>query len=106
MTKCNFAGDENAGASWTQKILANKTDQEKTGKSVGQGDGADDEEWVRFSAQLKMFCVLLWPHLFRNWVYHEQMCNRFNISCYSIIKRFKIKSNKCNDPVKFLCANL
>lgn len=59
VTKCNFAGDENAGASWTEKIMANKSDQEKTGKSVGQGEGADDEEWVRFSAQLKMFCVFL-----------------------------------------------
>lgn len=59
VTKCNFAGDENAGASWTEKIMANKADQEKTGKSVGQGEGADDEEWVRFSAQLKMFCVIL-----------------------------------------------
>ncbi|XP_067246478.1 arpin [Chanodichthys erythropterus] len=45
VTKCNFAGDENAGASWTEKIMANKSDQEKTGKSVGQGEGADDEEW-------------------------------------------------------------
>ncbi|XP_067275900.1 arpin isoform X1 [Pseudorasbora parva] len=45
VTKCNFAGDENAGASWTDKIMANKTDQEKTGKSAGQGEGADDEEW-------------------------------------------------------------
>lgn len=59
VTKCNFAGDENAGASWTEKIMANKSGQEKTGKSVGQGEGADDEEWVRFSAQLEMFCVLL-----------------------------------------------
>lgn len=52
MTKCNFAGDENAGASWTEKIMANKAGQESTGKSGGQGEGADDEEWVRFSAQL------------------------------------------------------
>lgn len=59
VTKCNFAGDEKAGASWTDKIMANKADQEKTGKSVGQGEGADDEEWVRLSAQLKMLCVLL-----------------------------------------------
>ncbi|TRY66385.1 hypothetical protein DNTS_003353 [Danionella cerebrum] len=45
VTKCNFAGDENAGASWTDKIMANKGDQEGSGKSVGQGEGADDEEW-------------------------------------------------------------
>ncbi|KTF82028.1 hypothetical protein cypCar_00006598 [Cyprinus carpio] len=45
VTKCNFAGDENAGASWTEKIMANKADQEDAGKSGGQGEGADDEEW-------------------------------------------------------------
>jgi len=92
VTKCNFAGDENAGASWTDKILANKTDQEKTGKSVGQGAGADDEEWVRFTAQLKMICVLLWPH--EAFVFRNRCVINVNISCYSIIKRFKIKSNK------------
>lgn len=45
VTKCNFAGDENAGASWTDKIMANKTDVQNTGKSAGQGEGADEEEW-------------------------------------------------------------
>ncbi|XP_052008839.1 arpin-like [Xyrauchen texanus] len=45
VTKCNFAGDENAGASWTDKIMANKADRESTGKSTGQGEGADDDEW-------------------------------------------------------------
>ncbi|KAJ8252134.1 hypothetical protein COCON_G00214460 [Conger conger] len=42
VTKCNFAGDENAGASWTDKIMANKD-----GGSVpaGAGEGAEDEEW-------------------------------------------------------------
>uniref|UniRef100_A0A3B4A208 Arpin n=1 Tax=Periophthalmus magnuspinnatus TaxID=409849 RepID=A0A3B4A208_9GOBI len=45
VTKCNFAGDENAGASWTDKIMANKVSagSEKAG---GEGDGAEDEEWV------------------------------------------------------------
>nr|Q1LWJ6.1 RecName: Full=Arpin [Danio rerio] len=45
VTKCNFAGDENAGASWTEKIMANKSNQENTGKSAAQGEGADDDEW-------------------------------------------------------------
>uniref|UniRef100_A0A8C1N350 Arpin n=1 Tax=Cyprinus carpio TaxID=7962 RepID=A0A8C1N350_CYPCA len=79
VTKCNFAGDENAGASWTEKIMANKADQEDAGKSGCQGEGADDEEWVRFSAQLMKFCVCS-EHIenwFRKWVYHEQMCNLF-----------------------------
>ncbi|KAK7892026.1 hypothetical protein WMY93_023989 [Mugilogobius chulae] len=43
VTKCNFAGDENTGASWTDKIMANKA-SENIGKA-GDGDGADDEEW-------------------------------------------------------------
>ncbi|XP_051512766.1 arpin-like [Myxocyprinus asiaticus] len=38
VTKCNFAGDENAGASWTDKILANKSDRESAGKSVERDD--------------------------------------------------------------------
>lgn len=45
VTKCNFAGDENAGASWTEKIMANKSNQENTGKSAAQGEGVDDDEW-------------------------------------------------------------
>ncbi|XP_041965542.1 arpin [Alosa sapidissima] len=45
VTKCNFAGDETAGASWTDKIMANKAGGEGVAKPGGQGDGADDEEW-------------------------------------------------------------
>ncbi|KAI7802401.1 arpin isoform X2 [Triplophysa rosa] len=45
VTKCNFAGDENAGASWTDKIMANKADAKCTGKSASQGEGADEDEW-------------------------------------------------------------
>ncbi|XP_056622840.1 arpin [Triplophysa dalaica] len=45
VTKCNFAGDENAGASWTDKIMANKADAKCTGKSSSQGEGADEDEW-------------------------------------------------------------
>lgn len=91
VTKCNFAGDENAGASWTEKIMVNKADQENPGKSGGQGEGADDEEWVRFYAQLMKFCVCS-DHInnwFRKWVYHKRMCNLFPFFYYSIIKRFK-----------------
>ncbi|CAL1595216.1 unnamed protein product [Knipowitschia caucasica] len=40
VTKCNFAGDENAGASWTDKIMANKTSADS-----GKAGGAEDEEW-------------------------------------------------------------
>ncbi|XP_047452438.1 arpin [Mugil cephalus] len=45
VTKCNFAGDENAGASWTDKIMANKSNASSTQNSGGGGDGADEDEW-------------------------------------------------------------
>lgn len=44
VTKCNFAGDEKAGASWTDKIMANKSSAD-SGKPEGEGDGAEDDEW-------------------------------------------------------------
>lgn len=47
VTKCNFAGDEKAGASWTDKIMANKADGGSAQKSGGEGEGADEDEWVR-----------------------------------------------------------
>ncbi|XP_042352047.1 arpin [Plectropomus leopardus] len=47
VTKCNFAGDEKAGASWTDKIMANKADAASAQKSGGEGEGADEDEWVR-----------------------------------------------------------
>lgn len=47
MTKCNFAGDKNAGASWTDKILANKSEADSTQKAGGEGEGAGEDEWVR-----------------------------------------------------------
>lgn len=47
VTKCNFAGDERAGVSWTDKIMANKADAESTQKAEGEGEGAGDDEWVR-----------------------------------------------------------
>ncbi|XP_060892277.1 arpin [Labrus mixtus] len=44
VTKCNFAGDEKAGASWTDKILANKAGSAGT-ERPGDGDGAEEDEW-------------------------------------------------------------
>ncbi|KAA8590675.1 hypothetical protein FQN60_014611 [Etheostoma spectabile] len=44
VTGCNFAGDEKAGASWTDKILANKADAVST-QTPGQGEGAEEDEW-------------------------------------------------------------
>ncbi|KAJ3596372.1 hypothetical protein NHX12_002780 [Muraenolepis orangiensis] len=45
VTKCNFAGDESAGASWTDKIMANKAGQGGVQKDHGEGQGAEDDEW-------------------------------------------------------------
>lgn len=45
VTKCNFAGDENAGASWTEKIMANKVQGSSTQKPGGEGEGAEEDEW-------------------------------------------------------------
>ncbi|XP_044047933.1 arpin [Siniperca chuatsi] len=45
VTMCNFAGDEKAGASWTDKIMANKADAVSTQKPGGEGEGAEEDEW-------------------------------------------------------------
>lgn len=45
VTRCNFAGDEKAGASWTDKIMANKTEAGSAQKPRGEGDGAEENEW-------------------------------------------------------------
>ncbi|XP_026222172.1 arpin [Anabas testudineus] len=45
VTKCNFAGDEKAGASWTDKIMANKAEAGSSQKAGGEGDGAEEDEW-------------------------------------------------------------
>ncbi|XP_063336539.1 arpin [Pelmatolapia mariae] len=45
VTKCNFAGDDKAGASWTDKIMANKADTSSTQKPGGGGEGAEEDEW-------------------------------------------------------------
>uniref|UniRef100_A0A8D0L377 Arpin n=1 Tax=Sphenodon punctatus TaxID=8508 RepID=A0A8D0L377_SPHPU len=46
VTKCNFASDEQAGASWTDNILANKAPGGPVTEPRGQGDGAENDEWV------------------------------------------------------------
>ncbi|CAL8324335.1 arpin [Gadus morhua] len=45
VTKCNFAGDENAGASWTDKIMANKAGAAGVQSNSGEGQGAEEDEW-------------------------------------------------------------
>ncbi|XP_077568111.1 arpin [Stigmatopora nigra] len=42
VSKCNFAGDENAGTSWTDKIMANKA--EANAEACGE-EGSCDDEW-------------------------------------------------------------
>lgn len=60
VTKCNFAGDEAAGASWTDKIMANKASGEGAAKLGVQGEGADDDEWVRgMRGRKRLFFPLL-----------------------------------------------
>lgn len=51
VTKCNFAGDKEAGASWTDKIMANKADA-GSAEARGEGEGAAEDEWVRIYFQL------------------------------------------------------
>lgn len=46
VTRCNFAGDQKAGASWTDKVLANKAGGDNATQTPGiEGDGAEDNEW-------------------------------------------------------------
>ncbi|KAM9311262.1 arpin isoform 1-T1 [Gastrophryne carolinensis] len=46
VTKCNFAGDAQTGASWTDNIMANKSHSSDCAyEPRGQGEGAEDEEW-------------------------------------------------------------
>lgn len=45
VTKCNFAGDEKAGASWTDKIMANKAGADSSQRAGGEGEGAEEDEW-------------------------------------------------------------
>uniref|UniRef100_A0A8C5M4C9 Arpin n=1 Tax=Leptobrachium leishanense TaxID=445787 RepID=A0A8C5M4C9_9ANUR len=46
VTKCNFAGDAQTGASWTDNIMSKKSQgSSPTLEPRGQGDGAEDDEW-------------------------------------------------------------
>ncbi|NP_001087754.1 arpin [Xenopus laevis] len=46
VTKCNFAGDAQAGASWTDNIMERKSQNTSApSEPRGQGDGAEDDEW-------------------------------------------------------------
>ncbi|XP_078386320.1 arpin [Cetorhinus maximus] len=45
VTKCNFAGDEKVGASWTDKVFAAKPKNEQEAKASTQGEGAEEDEW-------------------------------------------------------------
>lgn len=58
VTKCNFAGDKGAGASWTDKIMANKADG--VGAAAGgEGDGAAEDEWVSTAARSSQIHTLV-----------------------------------------------
>lgn len=58
VTKCNFAGDQKAGASWTDKIMANKADAVGLLKT-GEGQGLEEDEWVRAN----FFLRVLWKRI-------------------------------------------
>ncbi|XP_053573660.1 arpin [Bombina bombina] len=46
VTKCNFAGDAQTGASWTDNIMSKKSQSSaEILEPRGQGDGAEDDEW-------------------------------------------------------------
>ncbi|XP_042331732.1 arpin isoform X2 [Sceloporus undulatus] len=45
LTKCNFSGDRQAGASWTESILACKDHREPFDAPREDGDGANGDEW-------------------------------------------------------------
>ncbi|XP_078097271.1 arpin isoform X2 [Mustelus asterias] len=45
VTKCNFAGSEKTGTSWTDNIFAAKCKNEQEAKARSQGEAADEDEW-------------------------------------------------------------
>ncbi|XP_039598438.1 arpin-like, partial [Polypterus senegalus] len=55
VTKCNFAGDEKAGASWTDKIMANKSSSAGGSEPLRHGDGADEDEWMKMRLKGRRF---------------------------------------------------
>ena len=54
-TVSNYAEGDQVGASWTDKVMmvkAQSADSEPSGGGVEQGEGADDEEWVKNIPQI------------------------------------------------------
>ncbi|XP_060709043.1 arpin isoform X4 [Hemiscyllium ocellatum] len=45
VTKCNFAGGEKVGTSWTDNVFAAKCKTEQEAKTSTQGEGVDEDEW-------------------------------------------------------------
>ncbi|XP_061533275.1 arpin [Phycodurus eques] len=45
VSKCNFAGDETTGASWTDKIMAKKAGTDNIQKPAREGEGSQEDEW-------------------------------------------------------------
>ncbi|KAH0620170.1 hypothetical protein JD844_014803 [Phrynosoma platyrhinos] len=56
LTKCNFSGDRQTGASWTESILACKDRGEPSKMPREDGDGANEDEWVGSG----MSCAIKW----------------------------------------------
>lgn len=54
-TKGNYAGGENVGGSWTDKIMGMKSSQ---AADTSQAEGVDDDEWV---CQLKQYTLCSRP---------------------------------------------
>lgn len=50
-TKGNYAGGENVGGSWTDKIMGMKSSQ---AADTSQAEGVDDDEWV---CQLQQYAL-------------------------------------------------
>ncbi|GCC38450.1 hypothetical protein chiPu_0016964 [Chiloscyllium punctatum] len=45
VAKCNFAGGEKVGTSWTDNVFAAKCKTEQEAKTSTQGEGVDEDEW-------------------------------------------------------------